>query len=207
MYGYPRLTILLNQKFSFNVSAGLIYRLMKGLGIQSRMINRRKKPKTYSTVEQRPNLIKQLKDKSTVLLTDITYILVNNRWAYLASLYDPKTRRVVSHKMSHHMTQELTASVIDEAVIKKLGTIIIHSDMGSQYTRDLFEEILKKYGLKHSYSRKGCPGDNARIESFHSILKREYVHFQTFKTLEKAIVGIDSYIRWYNSERLSVIVS
>ena len=180
MYGYPRLTILLNQKFSFNVSAGLIYRLMKGLGIQSRMINRRKKPKTYSTVEQRPNLIKQLKDKSTVLLTDITYILVNNRWAYLASLYDPKTRRVVSHKMSHHMTQELTASVIDEAVIKKLGTIIIHSDMGSQYTRDLFEEILKKYGLKHSYSRKGCPGDNARIESFHSILKREYVHFQTF---------------------------
>ena len=105
------------------------------------------------------------------------------------------------------MTQELTASVIDEAVIKKLGTIIIHSDMGSKYTRDLFEEILKKYGLKHSYSRKGCPGDNARIESFHSILKREYVHFQTFKTLEKAIVGIDSYIRWYNSERLSVIVS
>ncbi|MCA9766611.1 hypothetical protein CKN73_13135 [Carnobacterium divergens] len=43
MYGYPRLTILLNQKFSFNVSAGLIYRLMKELGIQSRMINRRKK--------------------------------------------------------------------------------------------------------------------------------------------------------------------
>ncbi|EPI5744255.1 IS3 family transposase, partial [Enterococcus faecalis] len=37
--------------------------------------------------------------------------------------------------------------------------------------------------------------------------KREYVHFQTFKTLEEAIVGIDSYIRWYNSERLSIIAS
>lgn len=87
-----------------------------------------------------------------------------------------------------------------------MGRTIIHSDRGRQYTSDLFEGTLKN-NLKHSYSRKGCPGDNARIESFHSILKREYVHFQTFKTLEKAIVGIDSYIRWYNSERLSVIVS
>lgn len=207
MYGYPRLTILLNQQLNFKVSTGFIYRLMKELGIQSRMVKRRKKPKTYSSVAQRPNLIKQLKDKSTILLTDITYILVNNRWAYLASLYDPETRRVISHKLSHHMTQELAASVIDETIIKKRGTTIIHSDMGSQYTSDLFERTLEKYGLKHSYSRKGCPGDNARIESFHSILKREYVHFQTFKNLEEAIVGIDSYIRWYNSERLSIIAS
>lgn len=74
--------------------------------------------------------------------------------------------------------------------------------MESQYTSDLFEETLNQLKLRHSYSRKECPGDNARIESFHSILKREYINFQT---LEEAILGIDTYIRWYNEERISFV--
>lgn len=205
MYGYPRLTILLNKKFQFGVGTGLIYKLMCELGIQSRMIKKWKKPKTHTTVEQRPNLIKIVSDKSTVLLTDITYIRVNQKWVYLASLYNPETRRVMSHKIGEHMTKELATSVIDPKILKKLGTTIIHSDMGSQYTSDLFEITLSKYKIKHSYSKKGCPGDNARIESFHSILKREYVNFQRFKTIHEAIAGIDSYIRWYNHDRISLV--
>lgn len=77
--------------------------------------------------------------------------------------------------------------------------------MGSQYTSDLFEKTLSNYGIKHSYSKKNCPGDNAGIESFHSILKREYVNFQNFKNLHEAIAGIDSYIRWYNYDRISLV--
>ena len=144
------------------------------------MTKSRKKPKTYTEIEQKPNLIKSLVDKSKVLLTDIIYIPVKNRWVYLASLFDPSK-------------------------IKQLGTKIIHSDMGSQYTSELFEETLNKLNLKHSYSRKGCPGDNARIESFHSILKREYINFQCFQSLEEAILGIDTYVRWYNEDRISLV--
>lgn len=170
-----------------------------------RMTKSRRKPKTYTEVEQRPNLIKSLTDKSKVLLTDITYIPVKNRWVYLASLFNPETRRVISHKVGECMTKELAASVIDPSRIKLLGTKIVHSDMGSQYTSDLFEKTLNQLNLKHSYSRKGCPGDNARIESFHSILKREYINFQSFQSLEEAILGIDTYIRWYNEERITLI--
>lgn len=202
MYGYRRMTKLFNEELNYSVSTYLIYRIMQHLGIQSRMTKSRKKPKTYTEVEQKPNLIKSLVDKSKVLLTDITYIPVRNRWVYLASLFDPETRRVISHKVGEHMTKELATSVIEPSKIKRLGTKIIHSDMGSQYTSDLFEETLNQLKLNHSYSRKGCPGDNARIESFHSILKREYINFQSF---EEAILGIDTYIRWYNEERISLI--
>ncbi|WP_370659267.1 integrase core domain-containing protein [Vagococcus jeotgali] len=97
-------------------------------------------------------------------------------------------------------TNVLAASVIDPSKIKQLETKIIHSDMRSQYTSELFEETLNQLNLKHSYSRKGGPGDNARIESFHSILKREYINFQCFQSLEEAILGIDTYIRWYNKD-------
>ncbi len=103
------------------------------------------------------------------------------------------------------MTKELATSVIQPNILKALEIKIIHSNMGSQYTSDVFEKTLNRCEVKHSYSRKGCPGNNARIESFHSILKREYVNFQSFQSLEEAIVGIDRYIRWYNNERISLV--
>ena len=59
--------------------------------------------------------------------------------------------------------------------------------------------------IKHSYFRQGCPGNNARIESFHSLLKWEYVHGQSFNDVHEAIAGIDNYIRCYNQERISLV--
>ncbi|EHS2295120.1 IS3 family transposase [Enterococcus faecalis] len=205
MYGYPRIAKYFKKTLNLSISRYLVYRLMRELGIQSRMIKKMKKPKSYTEIAQRPNLIKKLTDKSSVLLTDITYIPVKKKWVYLASLYNPETRRVEAHKIGRNMTKELATSVIQPTILKLLGTKIIHSDMGSQYTSDLFERTLNCCKVKHSYSRKGCPGDNARIESFHSILKREYVNFQSFQSIEEAIEGIDRYIHWYNNERISLV--
>ncbi|WP_139843539.1 IS3 family transposase [Enterococcus sp. 7E2_DIV0204] len=205
MYGYLRMTKYFNENLNYPVSRYLIYRLMRELGIHSRMIKKMKKPSTYTDVAKLPNLIRKMNDWSKVLLTDITYIRVKGKWVYLASLYNPETRRVIAHKVGAHMTKELATSVLEKVDLCRLGVKIVHSDMGSQYTSDLFNQTLQNRQIKHSYSRKGCPGDNARIESFHSILKREYVNFQSFQTLDEAIVGIDSYIRWYNSDRISLV--
>lgn len=102
---------------------------------------------------------------------------MRNKWVYLASLYHPETRRVIAHKVSANMTKELAMNVLEKIDLRANGVEIVHSDMGSQYTSDLFNQTLKNKQIKHSYSRKGCPGDNARIESFNSILKREYVNY------------------------------
>jgi len=205
MYEYPRMKKYFKEKLNILVSSYLIYRLMRELGIQSRMIKKMKKTKSYTEVNQFPNLIRKTSDWSTVLLTDITYIPVKGKWVYLASLYHPETRKVIAHKVDANMTKELATIVLEKVDLRAQGVRIVHSDMGSQYTSSLFNQTLKNKKIKHSYSRKGCPGDNARIESFHLILKREYINFQSFKTLEEAIVGIDSYIRWYNSDRISLV--
>lgn len=67
---------------------------------------------------------------------------MKSKWVYLASLYNPETRRVEAHKIGRNMTKELATSVIQPTILKALGTKIIHSDMGSQYTSDLFERTL-----------------------------------------------------------------
>jgi putative transposase len=205
MYGYPRLTVALYQLNGLKVSQRLVYQLMRELGIQSRMVSRINKPKTHTKYPQRPNLIKTLDDQSMVLVTDITYIPVQRSWLYLASVYNPTTRRVEAYNIGSEMTQKLATAPIKTILKRPNQPTIIRSDMGSQYTSVLFEDTLVEAGIKHSYSRQGCPGDNARIESFHSLLKREYVHGKSFNNIHEAIAGIDHYIRWYNQERISSV--
>ncbi|WP_429976251.1 hypothetical protein [Enterococcus sp. DIV0086] len=91
-----------------------------------------KNPKNYIEISQRLNLIKKLHDKSSVLLTDITYTTVKKQWVYLTSLYTPVTRRVEAYKIGRNMTKELATSVIQPNILKALEIKIIHSDMGSQ---------------------------------------------------------------------------
>lgn len=169
------------------------------------MGRKRNKPTTHTEYTQRPNLIKSLTDQSTVLVTDITYISIKQSWLYLASIYNPTTRRVVAYKMGTEMTKELATAPIKAVLNRPNLPTIIHSDMGSRYTSNLFENILAQAGIKHSYSRQGHPGNTARIESFHSLLKCEYVNIQSFKNIHEAIAVIDRYILWYNGDRISLV--
>ncbi|MDM7540032.1 integrase core domain-containing protein [Leuconostoc mesenteroides] len=81
--------------------------------------------------------------------------------------------------------------------------LIIHSDMGSQYTSAEFNIKCQNYGLKHSYSLKGHPYDNGRMEAFHSILKREEVYLKAYQTLTQVQAAIGWYINFYNRNRIS----
>ena len=76
--------------------------------------------------------------------------------------------------------------------------------MGSQYTSELFENTLESIGIRHSYSRKGHPYDNARIESFHSLLKRELIYQRDFESIADVKAAVDWYVNWYNNNRISL---
>ena len=88
------------------------------------------------------------------------------------------------------MTAELATSALQMALDKHRKPLIIHSDMGSQYTSAEFNIKCQNYGLKHSYSLKGHPYDNGRMEAFHSILKREEVYLKS----KQPLVGISIFI-------------
>ena len=81
--------------------------------------------------------------------------------------------------------------------------IINQSDLGSQYLSYDVEKFIENYGMIHSYSRKGTPYDNAPIESFHSIIKRERLSRMVLKTFEEAKMVIFEYIEgFYNRKRI-----
>ena len=136
--------------------------------------------------------------------TDITYIqLTNHRWVYLATVLDPEKRKVLGYKIGDTMTAELPKSSLQLAFDKHRTSLIIHSDMGSQYTSAEFNIKCQNYGLKHSYSLKGPSYDNGRMEAFHSILKREEVYLKAYQTLTEVQAAIGWYINFYNRNRIS----
>ena len=80
--------------------------------------------------------------------------------------------------------------------------MILYSYLGSQYTSDIFENYLSSKGIKHSFSREGNPYDNACIESFHSLLKKEMIYCKEYHSFEEAQFDIFEYIEsWYNRKR------
>ena len=51
-------------------------------------------------------------------------------------------------------------------------------------------------------SAKGCPYDNAVIESTNKILKAELIHREKFETLYELQLKLSDYVHWYNNKRM-----
>lgn len=155
---------------------------MKILGIKSVVIKKFKpyNPKKVRVINK-PNLLQQnfFADKpKQKWLSDITYIYTNDcKWTYLAIVLELYSLKVIGYSYKKQMTAELAVEALNNAILTQ-GTdkgLIVHTDLGSQYISNEFENKLNSFCIEHSYSKKGYPYDNASMESFNSILKKEYM--------------------------------
>ncbi len=106
------------------------------------------------------------------------------------------------NELHNTMTAELAVKVVKNACLNVQNPegIILQSDLGTQYTSEIFEKYLAENGIIHSFSRKGCPYDNACIESFHSLIKKEEIYRRVYRDSKEAYNSIFEYIEsWYKS--------
>ena len=141
-------------------------------------------------------------DKAWV--TDITYIRTHEGFAYLAVVIDLYSRRIVGWQMQSRQTTDLVCQALLMAVWRRKpkGTVLIHSDQGTQFTSMEWASFLKAHNLTHSMSRRGNCHDNAVAESFFNLLKRERIRRRTYKTRGQARQDVFGYIEmFYNPVR------
>lgn len=203
-YGAPRLQIALAD---LHLHHGIkrIRRLMKAADIYSMMVKRFKQPTTTVDYKQRPNLIKQLTSVNAWSM-DITYLkLTDGQWVYLASVLDLTSHKILAHQISATMDTKLVLSTLQCALSQYDKPDYLHTDMGSHFTSFGFEQVLQQQAIAHSYSKSEHPYDNAKIESFHSLLKREMIYQFRFASLAHLILAVANYLDWYNDERISVV--
>ena len=139
-----------------------------------------------------------------ILLTDITYIPYDDKFAYLSTIKDAFTKQILSYVLSPSLeidfVLETINKLIDEHGSELTTDTIIHSDQGSHYTSYKFIEILKDKKLRQSMSRKGNCWDNAPQESFYGHMKDE-IDVSWCKEFEEVKGVIDDYMDYYNNDR------
>jgi putative transposase len=143
-------------------------------------------------------------------VADFTYIWTAEGWLYAAAVLDLYSRRIVGWSMHDSMTSQLVADALMMAVWRrgKPVALLHHSDQGSQYTSEHFQQLLKEQSITCSMSRAGevwadlgfC--HNSAMESFFSSLKTERTARKVYRTREQARADVFDYIeRFYNSTR------
>ena len=118
---------------------------------------------------------------------------------------DLHTKKIVGFSFDQTMTAELIIKALQNAYHTQQPAegLIFHSDIGSQYTSDVFQKVITKFGMKQSFSYKGSPYDNTCIESFHAILKKEEVKPIRYIDEKSAGTALFQYIAgWYNRKRI-----
>lgn len=136
--------------------------------------------------------------------TDITYIWTQEGFVYLTSVMDLFSKKIIAWELSKTLCADAVVRCVAKAISRRRLThpAVIHSDRGTQYVSKKYLEVLGNQ-LIPSYSRKGNPWDNACIESFHALIKREWINFYKVRNYEHAYQIIFEYIEtFYNTVRI-----
>lgn len=206
--GYRRMTRWINKLNSKHYNRKRVRRIMKMLGIKS-VIRRKKSKYIKSTAEiTAENLLARdfyATKPNEKWATDVTEfkIVGSKQKLYLSAIIDLYDRSIVSYIISTRNDNDLVFRTYELAISKNLGaTPILHSDRGFQYTSKVFQAKLKEANITQSMSRVGRCIDNGPTEGFWGIIKSEMYYLHKFHSFNELKTSIDSYIYFYNNERL-----
>jgi transposase InsO family protein len=207
-YGYRRIAGHLARQ---GIVAGLelVRKLMRQLGL----VACQPKPWRPATTKQGqagpiPDLVNRdfsAEAPGAKMVGDITYIPTWQGWAFLATVIDCATRKVIGWAVDDNYRTPLITTAITMAArnVDLPVDAIFHSDRGSNYTSAEFAAVLATLGIRQSVGRTGSCFDNALAESFNASIKVERVYRTAYPTIGKAREDIARYIELrYNQTRL-----
>ena len=182
-----------------------ILRLMKKYGFVCTV--RKERPESKTSKEnlkknRKPNLLRRrfrLARPNEILLTDVSYLKYStNKTEYFSCIKDAVTGRIVNHVISS--TNDLSLATDTIACLDSTENTLFHSDQGTLYFNDEFQNKLKELGYEQSMSRRGNCWDNSSQESYFGHMKDE-CDFSKCSTPEDVKKKVDEYIYYYNYER------
>lgn len=173
------------------------------------LVRKRKRRKPITTfsdhwMRKYPNLIEGLYPTAPnqLWVSDITYIIVGNGFAYLSLITDAYSRKIVGFYLSENLSAEGCIRALEMALDNNpiLGRLIHHSDRGSQYCCSDYVKILNDNFIKISMTQNGDPRENAIAERVNGILKDELLD-KSHLNYNEAVRNVSIAISIYNHQR------
>jgi putative transposase len=194
-------------EYNKRVSVGKVYRLMKSMTLPKMSTVKPRVHYRKCVEEKLENLLNQEfnpKAPNQVWVSDITYVKVSGRFAYICAIMDLYSRKIISYKVSTSIDTKLVLDTFGLAYSKRgfPNGVMFHSDQGVQYTSKDFRKALDAADFVQSFSAKGHPFDNAVMESFFRYLKHEELNRRVFNSLLELNLSLFEYVEgFYNKRR------
>ena len=201
-YGTRRMTAEL-QNMGYVVGRKLIRRLMRLMGIEV-IYPRQNTSQPNKGHKIYPYLLRGLKIDhiNQVWQTDITYIPMKRGFMYLMAVIDVHSRYVLNWSISNSMEAAWCTQVVQQAIEKYGNPEIFNTDQGSQFTSELFTEMLLGNNIKISMDGKGRATDNIYIERLWRNVKQENIYLNAYETGLDLYKGLEEYFYQYNNHRV-----
>lgn len=205
-YGAPRIHAELAAD-GIRIGRKRVARLMREMSLAG--VSRRKGTRTTRRdhrLRPAPDLVERRFEADApdrLWVSDITYVPTWAGFLFLAVVVDAFSRRVVGWSMANHLRTELVLEALNMALWQRRpGSVVHHSDQGSQYTSYAFGKRCREMGVVPSMGSVGDCFDNAMAESFFATLECELIDRRVFRTQAEARMAIFEYIEgWYNPHR------
>lgn len=205
-YGAPKITELLHKQGE-GVAEKTVGNYMRQMGIRAQWV----KPYTVTTIDSDfSSGLKNILDEQfnpsrpdAVWVSDITYIWTYSGFVYLTSIMDLYSRKIIAWVLSRTLEAAHVVKCVEQAKRTRgiASPLVFHSDRGVQFVSQAF--LAATEGMINSYSKKAYPWDNACIESFHSLLKREWINRFRIRDYRQAYRLVFEYIEtFYNMVRI-----
>ena len=208
-YGYRRITEGLKIEYGVIFNHKKVIRIMRKYNIKPEYIRRIRPNIGYKRIEEniKTDLLKRnfkTNALNKVWDTDVTYLIFKGKRLYLSTIIDLYDRHVVSYNISKFNDINLVMTTLNDAIKKEKDVhgLIIHSDQGFQYTSYQYKAVCESNGITISMARKGTPLDDAPIESWHALLKKETLYNNNITSLEEYIQLVEEWIEFYNTTRI-----
>lgn len=161
-----------------------------------------KTPKNEQNIENKVNRQFSNRKPLEVVVSDLTYVRVNKRWAYICLMTDLYNRELIGYSCGHLKDAKLVNDAINSIKYPLNEIQFFHTDRGSEFYNSVIDKFIENNSIIRSLSRAGNPHDNAVAESVFKSVKKEFVYRQEFKDLKDLNDKLDEYVEWWNTKRL-----
>ncbi len=188
-----------------------VERLMRNLGLRG--VRRGKVVRTTNGDAKAPCPLDRVNRQfraerpNQLWVSDFTYVSTWQGWLYVAFVIDVFARRIVGWRVSSSMRTDFVLDALEQALYARQperdGSLICHSDRGSQYVSIRYSERLAEAGIEPSVGSKGDSYDNALAESLNGLYKTEVIRKDgPWRGLEDVEFATLDWVEWFNNRRL-----
>jgi putative transposase len=212
VYGARKVWLQLNRE-GVGVARCTVERLMKADGLAGAVRGKvRRTTIADPTAERARDLVNRNFAPTApdrLWVADITYVSTWSGWVYVAFVIDAYARRILGWRCGSSMSTQLVLDALEQAIWTRqrdgaaLGSVVAHSDRGSQYVSIRHTERLAEASIAASVGSVGDSFDNALAETINGLYKTELIKPRgPWRTLDAVEFATAEWVDWYNHRRL-----